>query len=123
MWYYNLQLFPSLYLRLIPSKSCSFKKKYILSFSDVQSTLTFPFSNSLKKFWHCLFPHVFPFRINTLVEQEVKRRMFEEKILRENFRKKEKEKERIDRAAEIQKIKDMHNRELKQLKDKYENPR
>ncbi|CAG2248118.1 KIF16B [Mytilus edulis] len=45
------------------------------------------------------------------------------KILRENFRKKEKEKERIDRAAEIQKIKDMHNRELKQLKDKYENPR
>ncbi|CAC5367065.1 KIF16B [Mytilus coruscus] len=61
-------------------------------------------------------------RINTLVEQEVKRRMFEEKILRENFRKKEKEKERIDRAAEIQKIKDMHNREIKQLKDKYEIP-
>ena len=59
-------------------------------------------------------------RINTLVEQEVKRRMFEEKVQRENFRKIEKEKEKIDRAAEIQKIKDMYNREIKQLKEKYE---
>lgn len=59
-------------------------------------------------------------RINTLVEQEVKRRMFEEKVQRENFRKIEKEKERIDRAAEIQKIKDMYSREIKQLKEKYE---
>jgi|JYMV01.1.fsa_nt_gi hypothetical protein len=49
--------------------------------------------------------------------------MFEEKVQRENFRKIEKEKERIDRAAEIQKIKDMYNREIKQLKDKYEKSR
>ena len=49
--------------------------------------------------------------------------MFEEKVQRENFRKIEKEKERIDRAAEIQKIKDTYNREIKQLKDKYEKSR
>ena len=49
--------------------------------------------------------------------------MFEEKAQRENFRKIEKEKERIDRAAEIQKIKDMYNREIKQLKEKYEKSR
>ena len=49
--------------------------------------------------------------------------MFEEKVQRENFRKIEKEKERIDRAAEIQKIKDIYNREIKQLKDKYEKSR
>ena len=49
--------------------------------------------------------------------------MFEEKAQRENFRKIEKEKEKIDRAAEIQKIKDMYNREIKQLKEKYEKSR
>ena len=49
--------------------------------------------------------------------------MFEEKVQRENFRKIEKEKEKIDRAAEIQKIKDMYNREIKQLKEKYEKSR
>lgn len=58
------------------------------------------------------------YRINTLVEQEVKRRMLEEKVQRENFRKKEKEKERLEKAAEIQKIRDMYDREIKQLKDK-----
>ncbi|XP_033734279.1 kinesin-like protein KIF16B isoform X1 [Pecten maximus] len=59
-------------------------------------------------------------RINALVEQEVKRRMFEEKVERENRRKVERKKEQEDRAEEIQKIKEQHNRELRQLKAKLE---
>nr|XP_022333940.1 kinesin-like protein KIF16B isoform X3 [Crassostrea virginica] len=59
-------------------------------------------------------------RINALVEQEVKRRMFEEKRQRENLRKQEREKEKLERDLEIQKLKEQHSRELKQLKAKYE---
>ena len=59
-------------------------------------------------------------RINALVEQEVKRRMFEEKKQRENLRKQEREKEKLERDLEIQKLKEQHCRELKQLKAKYE---
>ncbi|XP_069117380.1 kinesin-like protein KIF16B isoform X2 [Argopecten irradians] len=59
-------------------------------------------------------------RINALVEQEVKRRMFEEKVERENRRKVERQKEQEDRAEEIQKIKEQHNREVRQLKAKLE---
>ncbi|KAJ8308444.1 hypothetical protein KUTeg_013318 [Tegillarca granosa] len=58
--------------------------------------------------------------INSLVEQEVKRRMFEEKLARENRRKQEREKEKKDRELEIQKLKEQHSRELRQLKAKYE---
>lgn len=59
-------------------------------------------------------------RINALVEQEVKRRMFEEKRQRENLRKQEREKEKFERDLEIQTLKEQHSRELKQLRAKYE---
>ncbi|XP_061173499.1 kinesin-like protein KIF16B [Saccostrea echinata] len=59
-------------------------------------------------------------RINALVEQEVKRRLFEEKKQRENLRKQEREKERQERDLEIQKLKEQHSREIKQLKAKFE---
>ena len=59
-------------------------------------------------------------RINALVEQEVKRRMFEEKRQRENLRKQEREKEKLEQDLEIQRLKEQHSRELKQLKAKYE---
>ncbi|KAL3874464.1 hypothetical protein ACJMK2_037473 [Sinanodonta woodiana] len=59
-------------------------------------------------------------RINALVEQEVKRRLFEEKLQREQIRQLEREKEKIEREEEIRKLKDAHVREIKQLKAKYE---
>ncbi|KAK3093196.1 hypothetical protein FSP39_012500 [Pinctada imbricata] len=59
-------------------------------------------------------------RINALVEQEVKRRMFEEKAHRESKRKQEREKEKRERDLEIQKLKEQHSREIKNLKAKYE---
>lgn len=62
----------------------------------------------------------FQTRINALVEQEVKRRMFEEKRQRENLRKQEREKEKFERDLEIQTLKEQHSRELKQLRAKYE---
>lgn len=67
--------------------------------------------------FHWLF---FQTRINALVEQEVKRRMFEEKRQRENLRKQEREKEKFERDLEIQTLKEQHSRELKQLRAKYE---
>lgn len=58
------------------------------------------------------------FRINNLVEQEVKRRLFEEKVQREKQRRIEREKEKKERQVEIEKIKLAHHREIKQLKAK-----
>ncbi|KAL8611043.1 hypothetical protein ACOMHN_042659 [Nucella lapillus] len=60
-------------------------------------------------------------RINALVEQEVKRRLFDEKVEREKQRRMEREKERQDREKEIQKLKSVHERELRQLRAKLEN--
>jgi len=54
------------------------------------------------------------------VEQEVKRRMFEEKVGREQRRQLERERERRDREEEIKRLKEAHHRELKKLKDRYE---
>ncbi|XP_045187061.2 kinesin-like protein KIF16B isoform X2 [Mercenaria mercenaria] len=59
-------------------------------------------------------------RINALVEQEVKRRMFEEKIQREQKRQLERDKEKREREEEIKRLKDAHHREMKQLKARYE---
>ncbi|XP_070179569.1 kinesin-like protein KIF16B isoform X2 [Littorina saxatilis] len=59
-------------------------------------------------------------RINALVEQEVKRRLFEEKVEREKQRRVERDKERQDREKEIQKLKSSHERELRQLRAKLE---
>ncbi|GAB1601251.1 kinesin-like protein KIF16B isoform X1 [Argonauta hians] len=59
-------------------------------------------------------------RINSLVEQEVKVRLFEEKVQREKQRRIEKEQEKKERDDEINRLKVMHSREMKQLKAKYE---
>ena len=60
------------------------------------------------------------YRINALVEQEVKRRMFEEKLQREQKRQLERDREKREREEEIKHLKDAHHREIKQLKAKYE---
>ncbi|XP_076464359.1 kinesin-like protein KIF16B isoform X2 [Babylonia areolata] len=60
-------------------------------------------------------------RINALVEQEVKRRLFDEKVEREKQRRMEREKERQEREKEIQKLKSVHERELRHLRAKLEN--
>ncbi|XP_060590236.1 kinesin-like protein KIF16B [Ruditapes philippinarum] len=59
-------------------------------------------------------------RINALVEQEVKRRMFEEKLQREQKRQLERDKEKREREEEIKRLKDAHHREMKQLKARFE---
>ncbi|XP_012936774.1 kinesin-like protein KIF16B [Aplysia californica] len=59
-------------------------------------------------------------RVNSLVEQEVKCRLFEEKLERERLRKAEREREKQERDREIQKLKSMHQREMNQLKAKLE---
>ena len=60
------------------------------------------------------------FRINSLVEQEVKRRMFEEKLHREQKRLVERDREKREREEELTRLKDAHRREIKQLKARYE---
>ncbi len=59
-------------------------------------------------------------RINALVEQEVKRRLLEERVQREKQRRIEREKERLERDQELVKIKRAHEREIQRLKEKYE---
>ncbi|XP_064623778.1 kinesin-like protein KIF16B isoform X2 [Lineus longissimus] len=60
-------------------------------------------------------------RINALVEQEVKKRLYEEKVEREKRRKMEREKDRKEREQEMMKMKRAHDREIEQLRQKYEN--
>ncbi|XP_025105880.1 kinesin-like protein KIF16B [Pomacea canaliculata] len=60
-------------------------------------------------------------RINALVEQEVKRRLFEEKVEREKQRRMEREQERLERDKEIHRLKSLHEREIRQLKARLEN--
>ncbi|XP_052767507.1 kinesin-like protein KIF16B isoform X2 [Mya arenaria] len=62
-------------------------------------------------------------KINALVEQEVKRRMFEEKLEREQKRQLERDRERQERDEEIKHLKEAHHREMKKLKDKFERSR
>ncbi|CAG5127064.1 unnamed protein product, partial [Candidula unifasciata] len=59
-------------------------------------------------------------RVNSLVEQEVKCRLFEEKLERERLRKLEREKDKQEREKEIQRLKSLHQREINQLKAKLE---
>ncbi|CAH1792419.1 unnamed protein product [Owenia fusiformis] len=59
-------------------------------------------------------------RINSLVEQEVKKRLFEEKVQREKQRRIEREKEKRERDEELQKIRLAHKKELERLRKKYE---
>lgn len=59
--------------------------------------------------------------INALVEQEVKRRLFEEKVEREKQRRIEREKDRQERDKEIRSLKSVHEREMRQLRAKFEN--
>ena len=58
--------------------------------------------------------------MNNLVEQEVKCRLFEEKLERERLRKQERERDKQDREREIQRLKSKHEREMNQLKAKLE---
>ena len=58
-------------------------------------------------------------RINALVEQEVKRRLFEERVQREKQRRIEREREKADREKEMSKIKKAHDREIQRLREKY----
>ncbi len=60
------------------------------------------------------------FRINALVEQEVKRRLFEERVQREKERRMEREREKQEREQELAKIRKAHDKELQRLKEKYE---
>uniref|UniRef100_A0A2C9JEX7 Kinesin motor domain-containing protein n=1 Tax=Biomphalaria glabrata TaxID=6526 RepID=A0A2C9JEX7_BIOGL len=55
-------------------------------------------------------------RLNSLVEQEVKCRLFEEKLERERLRKIEREKDKLEREKEIQRLKNMHQKEIDELK-------
>lgn len=59
-------------------------------------------------------------RVNLLVEQEVKRRLFEEKVEREKQRRIDREKEKRAREEEISKLKNRHKTELQRLKERYE---
>ncbi|BFZ12122.1 hypothetical protein BsWGS_15161 [Bradybaena similaris] len=59
-------------------------------------------------------------RLNSLVDQEVKCRMFEEKLERDRLRKLEREKDKQERDKEIQRLKSIHQREINQLKAKLE---
>ncbi len=60
------------------------------------------------------------YRINALVEQEVKRRLFEERVQREKERRMERERERQERDSELARIRKAHDKELQRLRDKYE---
>ncbi|XP_070569442.1 kinesin-like protein KIF16B isoform X2 [Ptychodera flava] len=58
-------------------------------------------------------------RVKELVEEEVKKRLFEEKVQREKQLLLEREKEQLEREREIQQLKRSHERELEQLKRKF----
>ena len=62
---------------------------------------------------------LFSNRLNTLVEQEVKRRLYEERVLREKQRSRERAKDLEERQHEMAKLKRAHERELKRLKEKF----
>ncbi|XP_050405593.1 kinesin-like protein KIF16B [Patella vulgata] len=57
-------------------------------------------------------------RINGMVEQEVKRRVFEEKLERDKQRRLEREKDKSERDQEMQRLKLTHAREIRRLKAK-----
>ena len=66
----------------------------------------------------CLTLH--PHRINALVDQEVKRKLYKEHVHREKQRRIERENDRLERNHELSKIKQAHNREIAKLRQKYE---
>jgi len=59
-------------------------------------------------------------RINALVEQEVRRRLLEEKLQRERTLVNKQECDRMEQEQEITRIRKAHQRELQRLKAKYE---
>lgn len=59
-------------------------------------------------------------RINALVEQEVKRRMFERRVRREKEQQLNLERERADHAQELNRIRNEHRREMLKLRQRYE---
>ena len=65
-------------------------------------------------------PPIFAPRINMRVEDVVKKRLFEERALRDKKFQEEREKDRQERQAEICRIKKAHDREIQTLRNKYE---
>ncbi|XP_059148242.1 kinesin-like protein KIF16B [Physella acuta] len=59
-------------------------------------------------------------RLNSLVEQEVKCRLFEEKVERERLRKLERERDKQEREREIERLKSLHQREMSLLRAQLE---
>ena len=59
-------------------------------------------------------------RINALVEQEVRRRLLEERLQREQTLINKQERDRVEQEQEIARIRKAHQRELQRLKSKYE---
>jgi hypothetical protein len=59
-------------------------------------------------------------RINALVEQEVRRRLLEERMERERLWVNKRELERRERDVEMARIRKSHQREMHRLKKKYE---
>ena len=83
----------------------------------INKVLDFEFWSTVIDLWLLFFNSN---RINALVDQEVKRRLFEEKVDREKQRRMEREKEKREREREIQKLKSMHEKEMKLLREKLE---
>ena len=59
-------------------------------------------------------------RINALVEQEVRRRILEERLERERTWVTKRKQERQERDNEMSRIRKSHQREMHRLKEKYE---
>ena len=55
-----------------------------------------------------------------LVEQEVKRRMFERRVRKEREQQVDLERERADHAQELARIRNEHRREMQRLRQRYE---
>ena len=55
-----------------------------------------------------------------LVEQEVKRRMFERRVKKEKEQQVDLERERADHAQELARIRNEHRREMQRMRQRYE---
>ncbi|CAD5122012.1 DgyrCDS10466 [Dimorphilus gyrociliatus] len=56
-------------------------------------------------------------RLRHIIEREVRRRLFEEKVQMEKLRQKDREKDRLERRQEMIRLKETHRREIKRLKN------
>ena len=73
-------------------------------------------------YWVCLKSNHFGFvshRINALVEEQVKKRLFEEQMAREKAHRLKLEMDARDRAKQLQQIQLAHTKEMEQLRKKF----